>query len=847
MQKEAKARIKINKLLEESGWILLDDDNGKATVLFENNIKITKEKLNNFGEDFEKTKNGFIDYLLTDDLSNPVCVLEAKSEDKDPLVGKEQARDYANSIKVRYIILSNGNVHYLWDKELGNPTRILTFPDQLFFLEHRKIQSDTDRLAKDPIESDYIVLTKLPDYENHPEWTDETSRNNFIEKNQLRFLRPYQIKAIKALQNALGSGRNRFLFEMATGTGKTLTSAALIKLYLKTKNARRVLFLVDRLELENQAKKAFDQYLNPDYTTVVYKENRDDWRKADIMVTTIQSLSYSNKYLKIFRPNDFQLVISDEAHRSIYGQNRNIFEYFIAHKLGLTATPKDYLKNVDTGVIADQDPRQFEQRVMLDTYRIFGCESGEPTYRYSLLDGVKDGFLINPYVIDCRTEITTELLSNEGYAVKIESEEGNEEEVIYNQRHFERKFFSDKTNRQICQAFMKNALRDPLSNEIGKTICFCVSRKHATKITQILNEIAHELFPGKYKSDFAVQITSDVSEALQKTINFANNNLLGHTDILTGYKSSKARVCVTVGMMTTGYDCQDLLNLCLIRPIFSPSDFVQIKGRGTRKFNFKYTYRKNGENKTEEAPKDTFKLFDFFANCEYFEEKYPYDECLDLPKEKQAKPMEDGMPEYICKEKDGKYNSRRDDYITRFQEMLIDENGMRIDRELYAQKFEEKVKQFYEEASGFKEAWDSGNTSEVIQYVQENLFNRPEEFFNLERIRQSYDLDRKLSIREILDHILKGSSFKNKEQLAEDEFEKFQVGSELPSEKYYEAKEFFKMYLIDEGFRTAINQKQMGQLAGDPAKMEIIRTLGKDLLISIPAYISGNVPAAQFS
>ena len=105
------------------------------------------------------------------------------------------------------------------------------------------------------------------------------------------------------------------------------------------------------------------------------------------------------------------------------------------------------------------------------------------------------------------------------------------------------------------------------------------------------------------------------------TINFANNKLNGHTKFLDGYKTSKTRVCVTVGMMTTGYDCQDILNLCLMRPIFSPTDFVQIKGRGTRTYTFKHS---NGDDQIREK-KETYKLFDFFANCEYFEEKYPYD------------------------------------------------------------------------------------------------------------------------------------------------------------------------------------------------------------------------------
>ena len=121
---------------------------------------------------------------------------------------------------------------------------------------------------------------------------------------------------------------------------------------------------------------------------------------------------------------------------------------------------------------------------------------------------------------------------------------------------------------------------------MGKTIVFCVSQNHAAKITQILNEFADKMFPGKYQSDFAVQVTSLVTGAQQFSINFANNNLNGSRNFNPFYKTSKTRVCVTVGMMTTGYDCPDLLNVCLMRPIFSPTDFIQIKGRGTRKHNF---------------------------------------------------------------------------------------------------------------------------------------------------------------------------------------------------------------------------------------------------------------------
>jgi len=129
----------------------------------------------------------------------------------------------------------------------------------------------------------------------------------------------------------------------------------------------------------------------------------------------------------------------------------------------------------------------------------------------------------------------------------------------------------------------------------------------------MLNLVAHELFPGKYNSDFAIQITSDIADAQQYAANFANNNLGGHTRFLDGYKSSKTRACVTVGMMTTGYDCRDIMNLCLMRPIFSPTDFIQIKGRGTRRFQFAYS----DGHEEHRKEKTSFKLFDFFANCEY--------------------------------------------------------------------------------------------------------------------------------------------------------------------------------------------------------------------------------------
>jgi len=177
--------------------------------------------------------------------------------------------------------------------------------------------------------------------------------------------------------------------------------------------------LVDRLELEDQAWKAFINYLKPDYSTFIFKEHKGDWRKADVVVITTQSLVFNNKYRYDFLPTDFDLIILDESHRSISGNARAVLKYFHGYKLGLTATPRDHLKNVDLENVKQNDPREIERRMLMDTYSTFGCEGGDPTFRYSLLDGVKECFLINPKKIEARIEITTQLLSDEGYAVAV--------------------------------------------------------------------------------------------------------------------------------------------------------------------------------------------------------------------------------------------------------------------------------------------------------------------------------------------------------------------------------------------------------------------------------------------
>src|SRR3989344_1665855 len=736
MQKEAQARIKINKLLEESGWRFFDDAKNPANIQLEPGVVFE-----NLGDDLEDAethdkRKGAIDFLLLDIDGRALVVVEAKKESIDPLSAKEQARNYARNVNARFIILSNGNIHYFWDTKFGNPETISRFPTQDSITQFESYIPNPKELADTTVDENYIIASQMPEYAADPSFQDVERREQFLRDHNLKQMRPYQVKAIHALQSSAQEGKTRFLFEMATGTGKTLTSAGIIKLFLKSGNARRVLFLVDRLELEDQSYKAFRDYLGKDYQVVIYKDNKDSVHSAQIVVSTIQTFLSGDRYRKEFSPTDFELVISDEAHRSIGGNSRAVFEYFVGYKLGLTATSKDYLNGFDNDCADTQ--REFERRQLLDTYKTFGCEAGQPTFRYDLIKGVQDKFLINPVVVDARTEITTELLSDKGYSVHTTTDDGELIDKVFNERHYERKFFNEETNIAMSKAFIDNGLFDPVATELGvnlfgKSIVFCVSQKHAARVTNILNRLVFEKWPDLYsESNFAIQITSQVSDAQQMTINFANNMLGGKTNKPEGYDSSKTRVCVTVGMMTTGYDCQDILNIALMRPVFSPSDFVQIKGRGTRKHLFEY--QDYTTNEKTAFPKEKFKFFDFFATCEYFEKEFSYDEKIKLPTIKQLTGPETSIDtnatqgEFVDENGQkifkGPVDIDTDDKVVSVAETHVGDQGMRIDREGFKRAIEEDVLG----NQTLKNLWENGDIEEAEHYARKNIFEKPKYF-----------------------------------------------------------------------------------------------------------------------
>ena len=217
MPKEGHARIKINKLLEAAGWRFFDDGPGKANVALEPNVKLTQAQVDAMGNDFETSSKGFIDFLLLDDQGFPLLVLEAKAENKNPLIGKEQARKYAKSQNCRFVILSNGNLHYLWDVQHGNPHVLTRFPAPSAIKGYARFQPDPKRLVAEDLPPDYIARTQMPAYDQEAGWKNPDECAAFTQKNRLRFMRLYQQRAAHAIQTAVKDGKTRFLLEMATG------------------------------------------------------------------------------------------------------------------------------------------------------------------------------------------------------------------------------------------------------------------------------------------------------------------------------------------------------------------------------------------------------------------------------------------------------------------------------------------------------------------------------------------------------------------------------------------------------------------------------------------------------
>ena len=799
--KEALSRVKIDTLLIASGWRLLDDGEKKKNVVLEQGYRTGKT-----------TK--FTDYLLLDTYNRPLAVIEAKKAEFPLKSAKSQAMEYCKQLNVNYFYLSNGEEHYFASVQDGVLHPVESFNSQEELMELDDNKTDRIDLWKQNCEDTILADIKLPNIKSYAKFIDVSTRKEFLDNQRIKLLRDYQVDAVNAIINSAKNGNSRFLLEMATGTGKTLTCAAIIEIFLSSKNAHRVLFLVDRIELEKQAKRSFDGVFNngQHYTVSIYKEGRDNWRSAHIMITTVQSLLAQERYKTDFLPSDFDLIIVDEAHRTISGKARDVFEYFVGYKIGLTATPKDYFRGVNINQLVSTDIYEYDARAFRDTYLTFGCYSGKPTYEFTLSDGVKKGILVQPNAIDARTDISYQLL-DEGLNISMpqvstEDDEDKKTEALYTARDFEKKLFSEATNELFCRMFLENAKRDPLTGEIGKTIIFCVSQNHAGKIANMLNALIKEYEPEKwirYNGSFAVQVTSSVPDNDKMTQLFTTDfNELNGTSIYADgineddYKTSKTRVCCTVAMMTTGYDCQDLLNICLMRPVLQPSEFIQIKGRGTRIFEFVL--------KDKKANKEDFYFFDYFGNFERFEH-YDYDKKIKAPKkvpEGGNLPGDDG----------GSQNRGKDtvtlhtpDGVAMFVGAKVGPDGMTIDREFNKGT---SIRDAMLADTELKTAVYQKDWNRVIKIVNERYNNKPQfGFENNETIGKSMSLQRIPSWEELVE-LFYGikSKLKTKEELLQETVNKCMQVFQIQEVKKRELRKLIEAYIESKEIRTYIEENK---------------------------------------
>jgi type I restriction enzyme R subunit len=680
---EAFSRVLIDKALEYSGWDLLDP----RQVRFELN-----------------SATGRADYVLSGQRGS-LCVLEAKREEVDPYDAKDQARGYAKNLKAPFVILSNGGEHWFW-----NYTRD---DRDAYRIERLPSLADLERLRLKNLQPPRPLMSEIitPDYLKRfrPDLT----------------VRRYQIDAIDTLSLLFDEKAIRkFLLEMATGTGKTLLCAALIRRFLATRNAERVLFIVDRIELAKQTLEDFNVVL-AEYKPVLYKTARrrpGELLGSSVVVATLQSLMVDRRYREEFTPFHFDLVVNDEAHRSIYGDAREVVQFFQATRIGLTATPRAYLRNVNLEELQKENPKAVEIRLLRDTYNYFGCKPGFPTFRYDILDAVKDPegpFLCLPKIIDLRSDITTKALDESGWAVVI-----NEQEENFKIQDLERKIFTPARNRLMCEAFLKEAQRDP-AGTIGKSLVFAVNQTHATELTKIFNALQ----PG-----IAVTITSRIKDA---------------SSIAKEFRDGKRteRVAVSVDMLSTGYNCRDLLNIALMRPVFSPTEYIQIKGRGTRLFTFKIG--------NTEYEKKNFFMLDFCAVAEYFEEKYDYAVPLKLPREKKGpKPpmsyppgkggadvMHDGTgetPEPSAQPPREIPTWEGVDTLVSREIHIVGLDGEKVDVMTFRGGYERDIREFVQSTPELKTAIEAEDDDAVETIVNERFYHRPEMFYSPDKLVLSY-------------------------------------------------------------------------------------------------------------
>ena len=498
----------------------------------------------------------YSDYVLLGRDAKPLAVVEAKKTSKDAAIGREQAKQYCYNIqkqqggKLPFCFYTNGLEIYFWDLENYPPRKVVGYPTRDDLERFQYIRQHRKRLT------DALINTEIAG-------------------------RDYQIRAIRSVMEGIDQKKRSFLLVMATGTGKTRTSIALVDALMRAGHVERVLFLVDRIALREQGLSAFQEHL----------PNEPRWPKDGEKFIAKDRRIYISTYptmLNIIReegntlsPHFFDLIVIDESHRSIYNTYGEVLDYFKAISLGLTATPTDIIDH--------------------NTFKLFNCDDGLPTFAYTYEEAVKHipPYLCNFQVMKIHTKFQEEGISKRTISLEDQKRlvlEGKEvAEINFEGTELEKTVINKGTNALIVKEFMEESIKDSNGVLPGKTIFFCSSMSHARRIEQIFDA----LYP-EYRGELAKVLVSDDPRVYGKDgllAQFTNNDM--------------PRIALSVDMLDTGIDIRELVNLVFAKPVYSYTKFWQMIGRGTRLLE-------SHKIKPWCTVKDRFLILDCWDNFEYF-------------------------------------------------------------------------------------------------------------------------------------------------------------------------------------------------------------------------------------
>ncbi len=533
----------IDRDLAQAGWQV--PTNEKKNDFVELEVEVQHQATN--------TGIGYADYVLWDDNGKPLAVVEAKRTSIDARTGQAQAKDYADGLEKMFgqrpmIFFTNGHDIWIWDDAMGYPPRKVYGFYSKDCLQYRiNFQRHTRKdLLK--VQSDPNIAGRL-----------------------------YQIETITRVKERFALKFRKALIVQATGTGKTRVAIALSKLLIEASWAKRILFLCDRKELRKQGKKVFNDFLHePIY---VIGDNNNGISKFDSRVYIGIYQGLINDYEK-FDVGFFDLIIADESHRSIYNQYGEIFRYFDALQVGLTATPVEMVSR--------------------STCDLFGCDYRTPTANYTLEEAVAQGNLVPFKVVTHTTKFLREGikgrdLTDQQYA-ELEAQGIDPNTLDFEGKEIDDAIFNKDTNRVILRNLMANGIRDADGQLPGKTIIFARNINHA----RLLQTIFDEEWP-QFGGKFCAVIHSEEPRAEQLIDDFKGED---------NCKNDQLRIAISVDMLDTGIDVPEIVNLVFAKPVKSKVKFWQMIGRGTRLCKNLFG---PGADKTE------FLIFDHWGNFEYHE------------------------------------------------------------------------------------------------------------------------------------------------------------------------------------------------------------------------------------